>query len=99
MIAFEALFFKRDERGENRHKLAVRTARLLSQDYTDRKGIMKEMMDFYDRRSDVVHGKRISLDSKFIDKIDNYLRQSIKHFVQNSQTLSHDEDIARLDLE
>ena len=61
MIAFEALFFKHGEIGEFRHKLAVRVARFLKQNYDERKEIMKRMMEFYDKRSAIVHGKKVNL--------------------------------------
>ena len=98
MIAFEALFFKTGEIGENRHKLSVRVARLLAEDFEDRRRIAKEMAGFYDMRNLVVHGEQASLKGEFIEKIESYLRDSIKHFLQRPQTADHDEVISRLDL-
>ena len=98
MIAFEALFFKTGERGEHRHKLAVRVARLLATGYENRKAIMREMAEFYDKRSEVVHGEKTTFQGGFIDKVEEYLRKSIKHFVQLPPTKGHDETISQLDL-
>lgn len=99
MIAFEALFFKTGEWGEYRHKLGVRVARLLAKEYDDRKAIAKEMMEFYDARSKVVHGEKTSLKSGFVEKVEQYLRESIMHFIRLAQTTDYDEIISRLDLE
>ena len=99
MIAFEALFFKESERGEFRHKLAVRVARLLGPDYESRRTISKEMMDFYDKRSAVVHGDSPTFQAGLIEKVEEYLRESIKHFLKQPHTTGHDEVISRLDLD
>src|SRR5438552_619731 len=98
MIAFEALYFKTGERGEYRHKLAVRVARLLATGYENRKAIVKEMVEFYEKRSEVVHGERTTFQSGFIEKVEEYLRRSIKHFVQLPRTVGHDQTISQLDL-
>jgi len=99
IIAFEALFFKENEKGEFRHKIAVRVARLLGKDYGSRKAMAKEMLEFYDKRSAVVHGERTILPPGFIEKVEGYLRESIKHFLRQPDTRSHDEMISRLDLQ
>ena len=99
MISFEALFFKTGEIGENRHKLAVRVARLLASAYEDRKTIARDLTDFYDKRSKVVHGELATLQGELIEKVERYLRQSIKHFVEQPRTVGHDEILTRLDLE
>ncbi len=99
MIAFEALFFKTGEIGENRHKLSVRVAKLLAQDYENRRRIAKEMAGFYDMRNLVVHGEQASLKPEFTGKIENYLRDSIKYFLLLPQATDHDEIISRLNLE
>ncbi|HEX9430786.1 MAG TPA: hypothetical protein VF944_10450 [Candidatus Bathyarchaeia archaeon] len=99
MIAFEALFFKTGEIGENRHKLSIRVAKLLARDYESRKRIAKEMAEFYGMRSGVVHGEQVHLKPEFTDKIEDYLRQSIKYFLDQQQAEDHDEIISRLDLE
>ena len=99
MVAFEALFFKKGEIGEFRHKLAVRVARMLKQDYDDRITIMKQMMKFYDKRSKVVHGVKVNLSDEFINMVEDYLRRSIKLFLERLQTSNHDEIISHLDLD
>ncbi|MFQ5909406.1 MAG: hypothetical protein ACE5IJ_01640 [Thermoplasmata archaeon] len=99
MIAFEALLYKKGERGEFRHKLAVRTARLLAEDRGERDRIAKEMRDFYDRRSQIVHGTKTSFDRKFVDKVEGYLRRSVREFLERLKDTSHDEVISHLDLD
>lgn len=99
MITFEALFFKQGETGEFRHKLAVRVSRLLKQDYMNRKETMKQMMEFYDKRSAVVHGEKVDISSEFINSVEDTLRKSIKQFLQRLQTFSHDVIISHLDLD
>ncbi len=98
MIGFEALFFKSGEFGENRHKLALRVARLLSEDYETRKRIAKEVAAFYDTRNLVVHGELVTLKPEFITKIEDVLRDSIKYFLGRPRSMDHDEIISRLDL-
>ena len=57
------------------------------------------MAGFYDMRNLVVHGEQASLKPEFTDKIENYLRDSIKYFLLLPQATDHDEIISRLDLE
>ncbi len=99
MVAFEALFFKKGEMGEFRHKLAVRVSRLLNGGYGDRKNRMGQMLDFYDKRSKVVHGEEVTFGGDFkIEAVENNLRQSIVLLIQRSKT-NHDEILTHLDLD
>lgn len=99
MIAFEGLFFKRGEIGEFRHKLAIRVSRLLKQSYKERGKTTKQMTEFYDKRSAVVHGEKVDLSGEFINTVEDHLRKSIKLFLQRLQTFGHDEIISHLDLD
>ena len=99
MVAFEALFFKEGEVGEFRHKLSVRVARFLTQQYNQRKQIAERMTDFYDKRSAIVHGETIDLGAEFVNTVEDHLRESIKLFLERLRTLSHDKIIDHLDLD
>jgi hypothetical protein len=99
MVAFEALFFKRHEVGEFRHKLSVRVARLLGSTYVERERIADRIRDFYDKRSAVVHGEEVKLDDAFVHEVEDNLRESIKLFVRHVQFQVHEQIINRLDLE
>ena len=99
MVAFEALFFKEGEVGEFRHKLSIRVARFLTQQYNQRKQIAERMSDFYDKRSAIVHGETIDVSDEFVNAVEDYLRESIKLFFERLQTLNHNEIIDHLDLD
>ena len=98
MVAFEALFFKEGESGEFRHKLSTRVARFLNVSYEERKRVAEEMNDFYDKRSSVVHGENVGLKDEFVSKVEDYLRRSIRLFLERLQTLDHNQVIRHLDL-
>jgi hypothetical protein len=99
MVAFEALFFREGEFGEFRHKLSVRVSRFLEDEYEQRKMTVKRMNDFYDKRSQVVHGEKAELEDDFVKTVEDHLRKSIKLFLERLQTSSHDEIITHLDLD
>lgn len=99
MIAFEALFFKEGEVGEFSHKLSVRVARFLEQKYDRRYTIWQNMKAFYDKRSKILHGEKVDLSDVFVNAVEDYLRRSIRLFLERSATFSHDEIISRLDLD
>jgi hypothetical protein len=99
MVAFEALFFKKGEMGEFRHKLSVRVARFLTSLYLQRVTIASRITDFYDKRSAVVHGEHVELNDAFVQEVENYLRESIKLFLKRLPVESHEEIISRVDLE
>ena len=54
--------------------------------------------DFYDKRSSVVHGENVELKDEFVSKVEDYLRRSIRLFLDRLQTLDHNEVIRYLDL-
>ena len=96
MIAFEAMFLKGSEKQELTYRLALRTAVLLSEPSGPREEIFKNMKIAYRLRSLVVHGKidtlQQELESKhksineFIIIIEEYLRASIKKFMELIKT-------------
>ncbi|HKZ45601.1 MAG TPA: hypothetical protein VJ343_02755, partial [archaeon] len=99
MVAFEALFFKQGEFGEFRHKLSVRVSRFLEQDYNKRRLIAKDMGDFYEARSQIVHGEKVELKHDLVKTVEDQLRRSIKLFFESLQKSDHDEIISHLDLD
>lgn len=69
-----------------------------------RKGILKEIVNFYNVRNKIVHGsnknKEKYLKNINIDSIENHIRNAIKIFVarSNEKKLNHDQIIELLDL-
>ncbi len=98
MIAFEALYFKSGETGELLYRLATRVSRLLRQSFEDRKLVFKKMKDFYDKRSAVVHGEPTNIGQDFLNEVEDYLRNSIKTFLKELTSHSHQDIIDSLDL-
>lgn len=103
MVAFEALFSKEHEGSESiGYKLSVRAARFLAKDYSQRRRIMKEMRDFYKLRSTIIHGEALKPKDDLgntVDIVENYLKRTIKLFIEQLQTSGKDEIISHLDLD
>lgn len=99
MIAYEALFFKQGELGEFGHKLSTRVSKLLRKTYQERATVAKEVKEFYDKRSKIVHGEEVKLHRGFIDKVESYLRDSIKTLMEKLVEKDLDEIILHLDLD
>jgi len=99
MIAYEALFFKQGETGEFRHKLSTRVSKLLGKSYQKRKIIAKETNEFYRKRSSIVHGEEVTIPAGFVDKVESYLRDSIKILMERLQDQDYNEIISQLDLD
>ena len=99
LVAFEALFFKQGETGEFRHKLSMRVARFLEHEYDKRKVVAEKMVDFYDKRSSIVHGEKVVLKLDDVITVEDYLRRSIRLFLERLQGSDHNSIISRLDLE
>jgi hypothetical protein len=98
MIAYEALFFRKSESGEQRHKLAVRAARLLRQKFDERKELFREIKEFYDKRSILVHASESTTPAD-LTKMEDYLRTSIKSFIfKIAEGKKHEDIIFELDL-
>jgi len=104
LIAFEALFLP-DRKGELTYRLSNRVAILLGKDDADTEKIRKFMTKAYDLRSDIVHGKdvrpikieekTVPLD-KFVQKVEEYLRKSLKSFIALSRTHRKQQSIMAL---
>jgi len=92
MIAYEAAFFRQGESGEQRHKLAVRVARLLKHNFDERKDMFREIKKFYDKRSDLVHASESTTPAD-LDKMEEYLRSSLKVFLRKIEEGKRHEDI------
>lgn len=99
LVAFEALFFKQGETGEFRHKLSMRVARFLEHEYDKRKVAAEKMADFYDKRSSIVHGEKVVLKPDDVITVEDYLRRSIRLFLERLQGSDHNSIISHLDLE
>jgi len=110
ITAFEALYLKgaREELG---YRLALRCAYFLGKDKEERKRIFEILKGAYDVRSKIVHGGQIQSKSlnKIINKlnlkslaelsmkVEEYLRESIRMFLDYLQSKSHDEIIKEID--
>lgn len=98
LISFEALFFK-NEKQELREKLSRRVARLLENDFDNRKRLSKTIKDFYDKRSSIVHGDETEISPEYVNEIQDVLRKSIKKILEKILTQHHDEIIDHLDFD
>jgi len=77
MVSMESLFNPGDY--ELRYRISRSTAVLLGKDKEDSKRIYKDMRDFYDIRSKIVHtGKTNELNDGDVPKLRFYVRESIK---------------------
>ena len=101
MIAFEAIFLKRDEQQELSYRLSLRTAYLLAENARERKGIFDFMRRAYKARSEIVHGERATGEGKnkdFVDKVEFYLRLSITKILKERQyNVNHNNFLNTLD--
>jgi len=85
MIAFESLLLTGVKQKVHRN-FVNRSSKLLKQN--------KHMMDrIYKKRSAVVHGEKAILDPKFVEMVEDYLRKSIKLFLEQLQTKKTYKDI------
>lgn len=94
MIGIEALF---GEKNELKYRISHRVACLLAKDDKTREEIFTTMKNLYDKRSDIVHGRRTVLSWNDIKKGRSYLSDSIDHFLGLSQTYSRDKILQTLD--
>jgi len=98
LISFEALFFKKDTQ-ELSEKLSRRVARLLEDNFDNRKKLSKNIKDFYTKRSQIVHGVETEISSEYVDEIQEVLRKSIKKVLEKILTQHHDDIIDHLDFD
>lgn len=110
IIAFEALYLK-GAGEELSYRLALRCAYFLGKDEKEREKIFKNLRNAYVVRSKIVHGESTQSKSfnKFLKKgnlkslkelsiiVEEYLRESIKIFLEYLQSKSHDEIIKEID--
>lgn len=88
MTCFDILFSKKGQRGLERYRLSMRVALLLERDSKKRKKVRQEILEIYDKRSDVVHGREIKKFQNFtnltdlVDKAEEYVRRAIKVLLQ-----------------
>lgn len=83
MIALESLYLGDDK--ELGYKLALRAAFLLTEREKERGKIFKRLKEAYRARGTIVHGgERPSKLGELVVDTEEYLRQSIKHFIRLS---------------
>lgn len=88
VIALTSLFSRKDEAGLGRYRLSLRVALLLGKNTSERKKIQQEVLEIYDKRSDVVHGREIRKFHNFkdlkdlTDNAEEYVRRSIRALLQ-----------------
>jgi len=92
MIAFESLYLRDEAKMEMTYKLAHRASLVLGGNKEKDRQVFSKMKKAYSLRSDIVHGrkiKKIRIGGKeysfaeFAQKIEDYLRESIKFFLKN----------------
>ena len=100
LISLEALYLP--ERQELTYRLSNRVATLLGKGIKETEEIRKIIAKAYDLRSDIVHGtdvRPIKIEGKtiqpsdFASKVEEYVRQSIRHFIALSKTYKKQESI------
>ena len=100
LISLEALYLP--ERQELTYRLSNRVATLLGKEGKETEEIRKIITKAYDLRSDIVHGKDvrpIKIEGKtfqpndFASKVEEYVRQSVRHFIALSKTYKKQESI------
>jgi len=99
-VSLEALFLKEEEKAELSYRLSIRMAILLGKNKKDRKEIFSNVRKAYDLRSKIIHGStRASNEDvrEIVIKIENYLRESIKLFLDLIKTKSYEEIIDAID--
>jgi len=96
MISFESLYLSGEEKSEMAYKLAHRVSLLLHKEEEKRKETFLEMKKAYSLRSQIVHGGKIKsikipklgkeyTVSEFVQKIEKYLRSSIRLFLEKQK--------------
>ncbi len=97
MIAFEALLL--NEEGSPTHKLALRFAKLLGNDFVERMTLYKEMKRFYKIRSKIVHGESTKTDEQLVMGIEERLRSSVTAVLERLKNQTHSMLLTHLDLD
>jgi len=87
MIAIEALFGGRDEL---KYRISHRVASLLGKNDGSREEIFTTMKKLYDKRSDIVHGRKTELTLGDVRAGQSYLSDAIDYFLALSQKYSRE---------
>lgn len=94
MIAVEALFGQKDEL---KYRISHRVACLLGKSDDSRGHIFCTMRTLYNKRSDLVHGRKTDVSWDDVRALQSYLRDSIDRFIVLSQSKSRDSILEVLD--
>jgi hypothetical protein len=97
MIAFEALLLEGPT--SVAHKLSLRFAKIMGDNFTQRSTLYKEMKRFYDVRSRLVHGTATPIDEKLVMNVEQSLRQCIVSVLIGTNDQKHETFLAHLDLD
>jgi hypothetical protein len=78
VTALEALLAKKEETEGLTYRLSMRIANLLGKDVEERKGIFRDVKNFYHLRSKIVHG--VELDAKLLSRLSELdrLRETLR---------------------
>jgi hypothetical protein len=87
VTALEALLTKKEENEGLTYRLALRIANLLGSDANSRKDIFKQVKDFYNLRSKIVHG--VTLDTKLRGRLNalDSLREMVRRVILSAMAL------------
>jgi hypothetical protein len=104
-ICLELLFSGEDIIKDSiRFKLSIRASRLLGKDFQEREDIAKQVKEFYDIRSSLVHGSKskTKTDESKLLNIENIIRRSICKYInilndKRENNFLHDDFIKHLD--
>ena len=92
------MLFK-SETQELSEKLSRRVARLLEDDFDNRKKLSKNIKDFYNKRSKIVHGVETEITDEYVDQIQEVLRKSLKKILEKILSQHHEDVIDHLDFD
>lgn len=81
MITYEALF-SGEQSDSVSHKLALRFSRLLGDSFTHQKELYDDMKNVYKQRSKLVHGGGDDIQPTWVEKAEEYMRNSIKEYLR-----------------
>ena len=96
-ICYEALFSKKgDSHSSVSHKLALRFARLISEEFCERMLYFRDMKNLYDERSNIMHGN--SSKKLNLEKMEYNIRKAIVAYLESyDPKITHNDIIDTLD--
>jgi len=99
IIAYETLFSKKDDSGDSiSHKLALRYARFISNDFTKRGCEYGEMKKLYIKRNKLVHGdSKEKLKINDFENLDHHIRNALRFYITKYRLKEHDDVIKGID--